>query len=382
MRIALATLGFLPSRGGGEYVVHHLANEWASQGHEVRVFNAITDEVVHPEAAYSVARYRVMRGCRRFGYHRFPWRQVSSLTLGRGLRRFAPDYISAHFAYPVALYLADLAPAARWTVTAHGGDVVRDAPGSDRDRYVIDETLGRALRAATAVISIAPIARRSVEELGVPSAQCFDIPNGVRLADFRAPARFNLRSHFGLPADARVILTVGRNFPQKNLAMGIRAFREVLRQVPGAFYVLVGKGTSRLAPLVEELGLAGRVILHEELLGDSLVGAHQQASVYLSTSVWEFCPLVILEAIAAGTPQVATDVPGNRELIVPGPTGLLVPLQSVEAMSNALVTLLSSEDLRAQWRENCLRRAQSIGWDQVARRYLEAAGLPAAGPPG
>lgn len=77
MKIALVTNTFLPIIGGGEFVVHHLANHWIKRGHEVCVFNSLTNEVAHPEALYSVKRYKIMRGSTRFGYHRFPWLNVS-----------------------------------------------------------------------------------------------------------------------------------------------------------------------------------------------------------------------------------------------------------------------------------------------------------------
>ena len=70
MKIALITTSFLPAIGGAEFVVHHLAQQWSLQGHNVCVFNSLTDEIYHPDANYSVKKYRLIRGGKRFGFHR------------------------------------------------------------------------------------------------------------------------------------------------------------------------------------------------------------------------------------------------------------------------------------------------------------------------
>ena len=154
------------------------------------------------------------------------------------------------------------------------------------------------------------------------------------------PSAPNSHSPFSLPAGAQLILTVGRNAPAKNLRSGIQAFATIAHEFGCLYYLLVGKGVSELASEVERLGLAGRVLLQEQLLGDDLVGAYQRASVYLSISIAELCPLVILEAMAAGLPQVATDVPGNRDLVHNSITGFLVPPGDTAGLASAMKTLL------------------------------------------
>ena len=350
VRIALVTVSFLPQPGGAEFVIHHLGNQWAAQGHEVRVFNAVSDRPTHPEAKYSVSRFSVWRGATRFGYHRFPWFQASTRSLGSKLRRFAPDFISAHSAYPAGLYLAAIPRNPAWIVTCHGTDIARSVPDSIRDRWNIDSHLSKSLGGANAVISICPFARRSLEELGISGDRCIDLPNGVDYEAFQKPSSFDLRKYFGIPSEALIVLTVARNFPQKNLALGIRAFRRIVQQFENAVYVVVGRGVDRLQSVVHKLGLQDKVRLHSQVLGEELIGAHQQAEVYLSTSAWEFCPLVILEAMAAGTPQVATDVPGNQDLVRHDHTGFLVAPDSEASMADAVFRLLSNCALRGKFR--------------------------------
>ena len=107
MRIALVTCSFLPRVGGAEFVIHNLARHWTSRDHEVVVMNAASDRP--PEgAAYACRQFRVLRGSDRFGYHRFPFFGFVRRQLRRMLAEWRPDFISAHFGYPTALWLADL----------------------------------------------------------------------------------------------------------------------------------------------------------------------------------------------------------------------------------------------------------------------------------
>jgi len=370
MRIALVTESFLPRLGGAELVVHHLANRWAEQGHHVCVFNTCSAQATHAEALYDVRRFVVWRGAERFGYHRFPWLLVSTLSLKRALRQFNPDFISGHFAYPVSLYLARLKPECGFILTAHGPDVLRSVPDAVRDRYPIDALLGASMSQACAVVAISPTARQALEELKVAKLKIVDIPNGVTVERFRNTIRPQKPFPFDLPAGAELILTVGRNAPVKNLRFGLQVFAAIAGEFERLYYLLVGKGVSDLAPEVDRLGLGGRVLLQEQLLGDDLVGAYQRASVYLSISIAELCPLVILEAMAAGLPQVATDVSGNRDLVRNRITGFLVPPGDPARLASALRTLLHDPTLRAQMKQANLDESVQYDWEPISRRYL------------
>lgn len=371
MRIALVTNGFLPLTGGGEFVVHHLANQWSKLGHEVYVFNSYTDKATHPEALYKVKRYRIMRGATRFGYHRTPWLNVSVQSLNRLINDFNPDFISGHFAIPVAFYLANLKPKRKWIITSHGADVVANLPDSQRKRYDIDRLLGKVLNDATGVVSISQIAQKSLEELGVNKTKINYIPNGVEIDRFKSHNGCDFRQLNKIPVDSKYILTIARNSAQKNLLLGVRAFAEIVRSHQNLYYVIAGSGTKNLTPYINECGIQNKIIIRELLVGDELIAAYQQAALFLSTSVWEFCPLVILESMAAGLPQVATNVPGSNELILDGETGILVESNDHLNMANAIAVILENNALREKMREANLQKAKSYSWDYISNKYLE-----------
>lgn len=371
MRIALVTAGFLPSQGGGEYVVHHLANQWSELGHEVRVLNVVSRKIWHPEARYSVARFWIPRGADRFGYHCQPWLGIATWGLSHVLNAFRPDVVSGHFAVPIAFYLAGGRFPVPWTLTGHGSDLVTGVAGSSVDKYGCQKELEMALGKASAVIAISRSALDTLRSYNLPAGVVRLIPNGVKVERFSRLAPVDIRARLRMPPGSDFMLTVARNAQVKNLSLGLRALARLKNGAGTLYYVMVGKGTRELEPEAHRLGVSNRVVFVEELVGQELVAAYQQAAVYVSTSRREFCPLVILEAMATGLPQVATRVPGNRDLVTENVTGFLVDDDEPAAMSEAIQKLMSSQELRSQLSRNCSRHAELCDWRRVAEQYLD-----------
>lgn len=371
MRIALVTNTFLPLTGGGEFVVHHLGNQWRMQGHDVCVFNSLTAEVAHPEALYKVMRYKVMRGATRFGYHRFPWVNVSTRSLNRQINNFNPDFVSGHFSIPVALYLDNLKPKRIWSITSHGSDIVRNDVNSQRDQYDIDNKLANSLNNANSVIAISNSAKANLLDIGVKPSLIRVIPNGVELDRFKTKANTNIREMFNIPEHKKLVLTVGRNSLVKNLELGINAVAEIAKSRSDIHYLIVGGGTSQLNETIINRGLRDTITTCENLAGESLVAAYQQSDIFLSTSNYECCPLVILEAMASGLPIVATQVAGNVDLIDNEVNGLLVERNNHMHIVNAITMLIADKRLCHSISTTNYDKVSDYSWDTVSRSYLE-----------
>jgi glycosyltransferase involved in cell wall biosynthesis len=150
----------------------------------------------------------------------------------------------------------------------------------------------------------------------------------------------------GLPPNARVVLSVGRLSKEKGQGDLIRAMAEVRRMCdfPTAL-VIVGDGPehSRLERLCARLGAADAV----RMVGyqDDVGAWYRTAAVFALTSYSEGSPNVLLEAIDAGIPIVATAVGGVGEMIRNGEHGLLVPAGDVTSIAKAIAGILSNDDL-------------------------------------
>lgn len=375
MRIALVTATFLPNVGGAEFVVHHLANAWSALGHEVRVFNWLSDRATHPEARYAVRRYPMLRGATRFGYHHPPWGWAQPVVLAAMLARYRPDFISAHYGYPCGTWLASIRPRISYLVTCHGAELNTE-PWGLRARYRCDEALVRGLRASRAAIALSRHARGWMEDLGVPSSRIVEVHNGVESARYARASSFDLRRELGIPNEAKVVLSVAREHPTKNHAVTLAAHARLARTRRDVWHVFVGQGTEALRDEARSLGVGDRVATHAGLYGDDLVGAYQQADLFVLVSRFEVFPLTLLEAMAAGRAAVVSRVSGCVDLIEDEQNGLTVPVNDAPALAHAVEHLLADDPLRDAMGERNRIIARAHDWAQIAARYLELGTSP------
>ena len=174
------------------------------------------------------------------------------------------------------------------------------------------------------------------------------IANGCDVADIARRAAAARRSR---SADGRLVIgMVARLDPIKDQATLVRAFAVLAQEVPQAELWLVGDGVEEeaLRRLVDAEGIADRVVLWgrradiPELLG--------QMDIYaFSTTRDEGFGIALIEAMAAGLPVVASDVPACREVLADGDAGTLVPPGNPAALAAALRALLRDAGLRANW---------------------------------
>ena len=180
------------------------------------------------------------------------------------------------------------------------------------------------------------------------------IPNGISAA---APAdRGAARAALGLaPADVAV-LTVASLTPAKAQDVLIEAFATVARTAPGARLFLAGDGPLRgkLEEQARRLGLEGRA----RFLGvrQDVPALFAAADLFVLSSVREGLSLSLLEAMRAGRAAVVTGVGGNGEAVVPGETGLVVPVGDVAALARALAGLAADGAKREAWGRAARRR--------------------------
>jgi glycosyltransferase involved in cell wall biosynthesis len=267
---------------------------------------------------------------------RKPWRiPAAAAAVRRAIRASRPDVIHAY--NPTMALAAGL-------VTRRG----RRPPGLVNLQGGPEEEWSAAVRAVRlsglAPVACGPGVAAALEEHGLsPTAT---VPNAVGPAP---PPGERL-------AREKLVLAVGRLVEQKNHALAIRAISEV----PGATLAIVGDGPLRpeLERLAAELD-APVIFTGVRKDARALMGA---ADAVVMPSRWEGLPLTALEALASGTPLVATDVRGLRELVTDGKNALLVP-EDPDALAAALRRVLDDPDLAARLAE-AGRRVEGAGSDK------------------
>lgn len=186
------------------------------------------------------------------------------------------------------------------------------------------------------------------------------VVNGIDLDEMdrtilHSPVR---RETLGLSADDFVLGCVSRWDPVKRFEVLIQALRRLADRIPRLALLLVGGGgeEGRIRRLVAETGLQDRVIFTGFLGNPTRV--YGMLDLYTATSLKEGLPLAPLEAMGASLAIVATDVPGHRDVIVQGETGLLVPPEDSAALAEAIAELVGDPARRQRMGKAGRRRVQ------------------------
>jgi glycosyltransferase involved in cell wall biosynthesis len=222
-----------------------------------------------------------------------------------------------------------------------------------------------AVASTDAVVTVCEAARRHAIEIGIVTAEkCFVVPNGIRVDSFQVGSiamRERVLQMLKLPAQSRIIGSVGRLTRLKDQVGLIRAYRRVHEQQPDAVLVFIGDG--ELLTELQQCAVAEGVADSVYFLGDrsDVHELLQGLDIFALSSLSEGYSMALLEACAVALPIVATSVGGNGEIVRDGATGLLVPPSDLEAMAGALLSLLEQP-----------QRARSLG--NAAREWVEAKG--------
>ena len=293
---------------------------------------------------------------------------LACFFLLRRLKAQGAQLIDAHFAYPDGEAAVRLG---RWldlpvTITLRGTEV----PHSNRPR--LRKRIMRTLKAADRVFSVSDSLRRLALQLGVPAERTEVVGNGVDTARFQPVDRAAARARFKLPADAKILISVGALVERKGMHRVIDAMPALIETHPDLHYLIVGgaspEGDNRaeLEAQVGQRGLAGRVHFLGALPPDELKWPLSAADVFVLATRNEGWANVFLEAMACGLPVVTTDVGGNAEVVCREALGSVVPFGDAAALTKAL-----HEALAREWnRQAILDYAQANQWDKRVAQLL------------
>lgn len=167
-----------------------------------------------------------------------------------------------------------------------------------------------------------------------------------------------------------LLLSVGRLMPSKHFDDLLRIAAELRKDVPDLELVIVGSGLERrhLEDLREELDATDWVTLAGRVDDERLLMLYQRAWAVVSASSREGWGMTMTEAAACGTPAVATDIPGHRDAVADGQSGLLASTH--EALRGHLHTVLTDAELRTRLSEGARRHASRFSWEATARTTL------------
>ena len=228
-------------------------------------------------------------------------------------------------------------------------------------------------RASELVVLSGAFKRVLVERYAVAPWLVRVIPPGIDLERFGPDGRGEARASLGIADEAWVALAARRIVPRMGIDVLLEAWARLARGRGDLVLLVVGEGTerARLARDADRLGLANTVRFVGAVSDDELVSYYRAADVCVVPSVaLEGFGLVVLEALASGTPVVASDVGGLPETLTALDPSLVVRAGDVDALAERLRAALD-ETMPLPPREKCRSFAEAFSWDLVAKRHGE-----------
>jgi glycosyltransferase involved in cell wall biosynthesis len=282
------------------------------------------------------------------------------LALAAHLRREQYDLIHAHASKPG--FLARLAALGTGIPVLYSPHCFAFHVGAGRVNAGLVAALERlaARYLTTRIVAIADGERKLAHQYGVGSDDLFvTVHTGIETRSYRQPVdKAALKASLDVPTNVPLIGTVGRLSRQKSPLDFVRMAGIIHECLPDAHFIWIGSGplADAACHLSTDLGLNG--VLHFAGQRTDIPALLQCLDCFVLPSLWEGFPIVLLEAMAAGVPVVATDIPGNDEAIRSGVDGWLVPARDPVASAESVLDLLSNPERAEAFRQSSRRRVE------------------------
>jgi glycosyltransferase involved in cell wall biosynthesis len=282
---------------------------------------------------------------------------LAAIAVGRIARAFRPRVVSAHFV-PNYGMIAALVGWRPWVLSTWGSDIMTDPDKSAFHRWRVRYVLDRA----AFVTSDAQVLTERIRSFGVEADRILTFPYGVDAALF-SPAPTP-------PPGGPLILTNRKLESLYHVETIIDAFSAVREALPDAALTVAGDGAERrrLAARAQSSTAAAAITFVGAIDHEHMPALLREHHLYVSTSPSDTTSVSLLEAMAAGLFPVVTDIPANREWIVDGVNGRLVPPAEATRLAVAVIDAWRDAELRERAREkNLAVIAARARWEDSMR---------------
>ena len=355
--------------GGAEMAAYNLAINIAQRGNEIEVFTTSID------SKDSIEKYRNMTVYRYGTNFRV---LTSNISYGMFRKPITHDINIAHehFDIPHGPF-AGLRYAKKknvpLVVTYHGdweegyGGVIRRISMCFHNKYLVDKILSYAdviISPSRCYIGGSSFLRKYKDKIVV-------IPNGINIREFDISySKEECRKKLELPLDKKILLFFGYLSPYKGPDVLVKAMPRIVKVVTDTELIFAGKGVMKeeLEDISVKLGVEKSVKFAGFVEDDLKQFYYKAADVFVLPSMLstECFPLVNLEAMACGTPIVASKIGGIPDAVKEGENGLLVQPRDSEKLAEAIIYLLENEGVRERMGKKGSEKASEYSWERIA----------------
>lgn len=280
----------------------------------------------------------------------------------------------------------------RLLVSYIGGDIL-DCPEAEYGRRrtpMVNWLIRKSIPGIDVLRPVSDSLRRVLERDGADAARIHVIPSHLvagldRLAEIRARRRelaSAIRTRYGIPDGAPLIVTLSGNQKGKGLHVLAQAWRAVHAALPQCHWLLCGPEDPWLdravRPSLADSSAAQWVHFTGRLSGADVFEHLAAADLHVNPTLCEGLNMVTVEAAAAGTPSVTSDGAGIAEWVARLGAGSVVPADDSAALGDAVIEALRDTALRLTWQEHCTNMLGDFSLEHVADQLIRAARPPAS----
>jgi len=355
MPIKIAMFSYLPPILGGVAThTYEICKELIRRGHEIHVisFNSKNkgDYVLDGINVHGLPSSLDLGGLYSVGTH-MQLDQTKKL-----LKKINPDLIHLHHkTSTIEFSMQDLRKALQKPMVS----TVHFSAGSLSlvDFYEIYHLvhyafLSNELKGADRVIAVSDFNKNKLIERGCPKDIITTISNGTHTERFTGISRTQARKRLGINKSTPVFLFAARHSPEKGIDVLIFAFKKLLEKMPNAKLYILGDGL--FSPLYKQFASGMSNIIFTGYVSNKLLPYYYRAAdIFVLPSVWEEPQgIVLLDAMSAKIPVIASNVGGISELVKQSKAGLLVKKRSIEDLEKNMVLLYKNKKLRNKMSES------------------------------
>jgi glycosyltransferase involved in cell wall biosynthesis len=347
-----------PCGGGAEVYLHQIFQRLAAQGHEITL---LCSQFRGAPAEEEIDGLRIVRSGNRSLFNFAVPIEYAKRFRREGYDIVIDDINKIPFYTP--LFIRE--PLLGMVMHLFGNAIFKEASVPAAAYVYGAERLALSVYRKTPLVAISESTRQELLSHGCRKENIFLVPCAV-----------NHTTYQQLPGIHRIdplIGYVGRIKKYKSVDHLLHAFAIVLKELPQAKLAIIGEGDSKpeFQRIAHELHIDHATTFTGFLPVEEKVRLLNQMQIVVNTSAKEGWGLTVTEANACGAPAVASDVPGLRDAVIDGETGLLYEYGNIEQLAEKILLLLRDDRLRMRLAAGALSYAQSLTWDASAKIMLD-----------
>jgi len=352
MKILIATGIFPPDIGGPARMLGALADSLSKRGFgvEVLTYSENFQNGTNYGAYYNVHRIKKGNLSSKFLY----FFKFLLLTRKADIVYTTDTYSVGYFAYLTKKffgkkYILRFAGDSAWEVTSARGwtrDYITDFEEKVYDRKIekLKNRRRKILQSADKIIAVSEFMKELAEKIGVEKQKIKMIYNSIEFLDFRVDEGLieKTKKDLGLEGH-KIIMSAGRLMPWKGMDKLVEIFGELEKEVSDLKMIIIGDGPERevIKKQITESKLQDKVFLVGKVPLDKIFSYYSLADVFVLNSKYEGLSHILLEALYAGVPIVASDCGGNPEVVVNEKNGFLVEYNNDDQIKKSIKNVLA-----------------------------------------